>query len=161
MTDAERKGLANMPLATVAAGTPYGLIDGGALAAKAGRILRVGKRRALPAKHSSRLFSDFGGRSATPASVDCHIEFGGHRARGFEMRLTGATSREIAHACGGMRSMVRTTRQASGDLLIAEGLGAPGPECATPEVGTCVDIVVWPAVSVRTFSRGTFAACRA
>ena len=136
MADTARSVLANARLATFAAGDPYGLVDDGALAIEAGRIRWVGRRDVLPTGYAAWPLDDLGGRLVTPALVDCHthIVFGGHRAREFELRLTGASYEEIARAGGGIRSTVQATREASEDALlesalprvdalIAEGLG--------------------------------------
>ena len=136
LNDAGPVVLANARLATFVADAPYGLIDDGAVAVESGRIRWAGPRDALPSDYSAWPVDDLGGRLVTPALVDCHthIVFGGHRAREFELRLTGASYEEIARAGGGIRSTVRATRDASQDALlesavprvdalIAEGLG--------------------------------------
>ena len=136
MTDDGQGVLANARLATFAAGEPYGLVDDGALAVEAGRIRWAGPRDALPPDYAAWPADDLGGRLVTPALVDCHthIVFGGHRAREFELRLTGASYEAIARAGGGIRATVQATREASEDALvesalprvdalIAEGLG--------------------------------------
>ena len=124
LIDGTQSVLANARFATFAPGLPYGLIDRGALAAEAGRIRWVGPWDALPTKYASWPLVDLGGRLATPALIDCHthIVFGGHRAREFEMRLTGASYEEIARTGGGIRSTVCATRQASEDDLLDSAL---------------------------------------
>ena len=124
MIDGTQSVLANARFATFVPGLPYGLIDRGALAAEAGRIRWVGPWDALPAKYASWPLVDLGRRLATPALIDCHthIVFGGHRAREFEMRLTGASYEEIARTGGGIRSTVSATRQASEDDLLDSAL---------------------------------------
>ena len=125
MNETGRRVLVNARIATFAAGAvPYGLIDDGALAVEGGRIRWVGSRETLPATYASWPRDDLAGHLVTPALVDCHthIVFGGHRAREFEMRLTGASYEEIARAGGGIRSTVRATREASEEALLAAAL---------------------------------------
>lgn len=103
-------------------GRPYGAIEDGAIAAKDGRIVWVGKRADLPADAASRAreIRKLGGAWITPGLVDCHthLVFGGDRAREFEMRLKGASYEEIARAGGGIVSTVAATRAASRDELV-------------------------------------------
>jgi imidazolonepropionase len=102
-------------------GTPYGLIEDGAIALKGDRIAAVGTARDLlgnaNAKHAA--VHDATGRCITPGLIDCHthLVYGGSRAREFERRLEGATYEEIARAGGGIRSTVAATRALSEDAL--------------------------------------------
>ncbi|RJF86753.1 imidazolonepropionase [Oleomonas cavernae] len=111
-------------LATMAAGSGYGLVADGALAVADGRIRWVGAAADLPAQYASWPRVDLGGRLVTPALVDCHTHLvhGGSRAREFELRLEGATYQEIAAAGGGIVSTVKATRLASEDELVASAL---------------------------------------
>ncbi len=100
-----------------------GIIEGGTIAAKDGRIVFVGPESEL----SSSLIEqpetvDCEGRWITPSLIDCHthLVFGGNRAMEFEMRLNGASYEEIAKAGGGIVSSVRDTRTRSEDELVAE-----------------------------------------
>lgn len=96
------------------------LIEAGAIAAKAGRIVFVGPEDELPddLKGAEEVI-DCGGRVVTPALVDCHthLVFGGDRAMEFEMRLDGATYEDVARAGGGIVSSVKAT-----NALDVEGL---------------------------------------
>jgi len=117
--------LTNARLATLAAtGTPYGLIEDGALAIDGGRIAWVGKRTDLPAPFDQIPVEDLGGRLITPGLIDCHthVVFGGNRAKEFEMRLEGASYEEVARAGGGIVSTVKATRAASEDELLDAAL---------------------------------------
>jgi imidazolonepropionase len=109
-------------IATMADPHGYGLIAGGAIAVENGRIAWVGPLADLPAPFAALPRRAFGARTITPALIDCHthIVHGGNRAREFEMRLNGASYRDIARAGGGIISTVTATRVASeADLLAA------------------------------------------
>lgn len=102
-----------------------GIIEGGAIAVKDGRIVFVGPESKLPANLIAEAETiDCEGRWITPGLIDCHthLVFGGNRAMEFEMRLNGASYEEIAKAGGGIVSSVRDTRTRSEDELVAEAL---------------------------------------
>src|SRR5262249_39508866 len=110
-------------LATMREGAAaYGAIEDGAIAAKDGRIVWVGKRADLPADAASHAqeIRKLGGAWITPGLVDCHthLVFGGDRAREFEMRLQGKSYEEIARAGGGIVSTVAATRAATKEELV-------------------------------------------
>ncbi|MEK1890851.1 MAG: imidazolonepropionase [Phyllobacterium sp.] len=118
-----RKILSGLRIASLEeTGTPYGLIENGAIGIEGDCIAWVGQ--GVPGDWSSVEREDFGGRLATPALIDCHthLVFGGDRAREFEMRLEGATYEEIARAGGGIVSSVKSTNSLSEDELVAESL---------------------------------------
>lgn len=129
--------LTNLALATMTqGGTPYGLVEDGAVAIVDGRIAFAGAIRDFAEEFDEYETRDMGGRLVTPALIDCHthLVFGGNRAREFEMRLEGATYEEIARAGGGIVSTVAATRGLSQeelarqalprlDAMIAEGVG--------------------------------------
>jgi imidazolonepropionase len=110
----------NARLATCA-GAGLGVIEGGAIAARDGRIVWVGSEAEAP--RAARVI-DCGGRWITPGLIDCHTHliYGGDRAAEFELRLGGASYEEIARAGGGIVSTVAATRQASEDQLVTQGL---------------------------------------
>jgi imidazolonepropionase len=128
----------NARLATLIEGRPgLGVVESGAIGARAGRIAFVGPEDELPsgARAAERLV-DCEGRWITPALIDCHthLVYGGDRAHEFELRLGGATYEQVARQGGGILSSVRATRAASEDelngsalrrldALIAEGVG--------------------------------------
>ncbi len=126
----------HMRIATIAEDAPgLGMIEDGAIGCRDGRIVFVGRDSDLPAGRQCDVEVDCGGRLVTPGLIDCHthLVFGGNRAHEFEMRLNGATYREIAEAGGGILSTVAATRAASLatltetalprlDRLLAEGL---------------------------------------
>ncbi len=120
MTDHWDNLWVNGRFATMRAGAgPYGVIEPGALAAKAGRIDWIGPMSDLP-RREARAVHDLGGRWVTPGLIDCHTHliYAGDRAGEFELRLQGATYEEIARAGGGIRSTVKATREASEDDLV-------------------------------------------
>jgi imidazolonepropionase len=103
---------------------PYGLIEDGAIAAKDGRIVWVGPQSELPSNYAGFVTTALEGRLVTPGLVDCHthVVFGGNRAAEFEMRLNGASYKDVALAGGGIISTVLSTRGASEEELIAAAL---------------------------------------
>lgn len=117
--------LTNATIATMSGdGTPYGLIEDGAVVICEERIEWVGPGTRLPDEFRSLPAEDLSGHVITPALIDCHthLVYGGNRAREFEMRLEGASYEEIARAGGGILSTVKATRQASEDELVAAAL---------------------------------------
>ena len=93
-------------LATLDAGSGYGLIEDGALGWRDGLIVYAGPRTGLPADPNSLSGTviDLGGGLVTPGLVDCHthLVFAGNRAGEFEQRLQGASYEDIARAGGGI-----------------------------------------------------------
>jgi imidazolonepropionase len=111
----------NARLATLDPARPgLGAIEGGALAARDGRIAWIGARHAMPGFDAAETI-DLDGRWVTPGLIDCHthLVYGGNRAHEFELRLAGATYEEIARAGGGILSTVKATRAASQEHLVA------------------------------------------
>jgi imidazolonepropionase len=102
-----------------------GVVDGGAVAIRDGRIVYAGARADMPAVYRNAAQTvRCDGRWITPGLVDCHthLVYGGNRAREFEQRLAGATYEEIARAGGGIVSTVKATRAATRDQLVAQTL---------------------------------------
>ena len=101
-----------------------GLIRDGAIGCRDGRIAFVGPDRDLPATIDADVELDCAGRLITPGLVDCHTHLvhGGHRAHEFELRLKGASYKEIAEAGGGILSTVKATRAASEADLVTSAL---------------------------------------
>jgi len=116
----------NARLARMTAGSPYGLIDRGALGVEGGKIVFAGPVADLPGPPESvaRDVHDAGRRCITPGLIDCHthLVFGGNRAKEFELRLEGASYEEIARAGGGIRSTVAATRAAEPEDLYAAAI---------------------------------------
>lgn len=89
-----------------------GLVEGGAIAIRSGRVAWVGADAERPP--AARTI-DAGGRLVTPGFVDCHTHaiFAGDRANEFGMRAAGKTYLEIAAAGGGIGATLGPTRAAS------------------------------------------------
>lgn len=113
----------NARLATMAAPTGLGLVEGGAIASLDGRIAYAGLLADLQHREARETI-DCAGRLITPGLIDCHthLVYACDRAHEFELRLQGATYEEIARAGGGIVSTVRATRAADEDRLVAEAL---------------------------------------
>lgn len=114
----------NAQIATMTSSSPYGLIPNGALAVLNGKIDWIGPSSALPMKYQIWEQEDVNQRLITPALIDCHTHliYGGNRAQEFEMRLQGASYKDIAQAGGGIVSTVQQTRNLSEDQLIQSAL---------------------------------------
>ena len=129
-------------LATLDAGSGYGLIEDGALGWRDGLIVYAGPRTGLPADPNSLSGTviDLGGGLVTPGLVDCHthLVFAGNRAGEFEQRLQGASYEDIARAGGGIVSSVKAVRAAGEDQLLAESL--PRARALTADGVTTLEI---------------------
>lgn len=97
-----------------------GVIEGGAVAVKDGRIVAAGPTEQLDGTVAAGCVIDCTGRSICPGFVDAHTHtvFGGDRAAEFELRIKGATYLEIMAAGGGIVSTVRHTRASTEDELV-------------------------------------------
>ncbi len=97
-----------------------GVIGGGAVAVKNGRIVAVGPTGQLDESFTADRVIDCTDRSVCPGLVDAHTHtvFAGDRAAEFELRIKGASYLDIMAAGGGIVSTVRHTRAASVDELV-------------------------------------------
>jgi len=131
----------NARLATMDPARPgVGVVERGAILAEAGRIAFAGPEAELPSGTAAGETIDCQGRWITPGLVDCHTHLvhAGDRAHEFELRLAGASYKEIARAGGGILSTVRATRAASEDELIRQSL--PRLDALLAEGVTTVEI---------------------
>ncbi len=85
-----------------------------------GRIAGLGPRDEVLATWESKNVLDLGSRLVMPGFIDPHTHpvFHASRELEFEMRNQGKSYVEIAEAGGGIRSSVRSLREASEDLLV-------------------------------------------
>lgn len=136
-----------------------GVIEGGVIAARDGRIAWVGPQSESPAFAAAETIA-LDGRWVTPGLVDCHthLVYGGNRAHEFELRLTGATYEEIARAGGGILSTVKATRGASEDDLVAQAL--PRLDALLAEGVTTIEIKSGYGLELATEARQLRAARR-
>jgi imidazolonepropionase len=116
------------PGISTAAQGRLGIIERGAVAAQAGRIVWIG-----PEDHLARAVDigplapearwNAGGRAVLPGFVDSHTHFifAGDRAEEFQLRHAGISYEEIAERGGGIVQTVHATRAATIDSLRATG----------------------------------------
>lgn len=99
-----------------------GLIENGAVAVKAGRIVAAGDSATLRANYTAAEMLDASNSVVIPGFVDphTHLVWAGDRAAEFEQRIAGASYMEIMAAGGGINSTMRKVREASVDQLVAE-----------------------------------------
>jgi imidazolonepropionase len=102
-----------------------GIIPGGAVAIRDGRVLKVGPSAELRSQVRATQTLHAGGHLVLPGFVDphTHLVWAGERAGEFEMRVAGASYMEIMAAGGGIMNTVRQTRAASLDKLVAQTRG--------------------------------------
>ncbi len=105
-------------------GPGLGIIPGGAVAARDGRIVWVGLEADIAGAvemSDDVLVVDAEGACVVPGFVDAHTHavFAGERAGEYGRRLAGASYLEIQAAGGGIMSTVRATRAASEEELAA------------------------------------------
>ena len=138
-----------------------GIVEKGAIAAAAGRILYAGPEADLPAALAgAREVLDCQARWITPGLIDCHTHLvhAGDRAHEFELRLNGASYEEIARAGGGIVSSVLSTRAASEDDLVTQAL--PRLDALIGEGVTSVEIKSGYGLDTETEARQLRAARR-
>ncbi|RMD95413.1 MAG: imidazolonepropionase [Calditrichaeota bacterium] len=103
------------------------IIEDGALVIHEGKIVWVGEIHKLPSEIQRKPKTsvlDAHGKTVTAGFVDAHTHpiFFGTREDEFEMRVMGKSYEEIAQAGGGIRSSVRSLRNASREQLIQAAL---------------------------------------
>jgi imidazolonepropionase len=100
------------------------IIEDGAMLVRGDYVEAAGRRREIESLIPADCeVIDAGRRVVMPGFVDAHTHpvFAGIRANEFEQRVSGATYREIAARGGGIRSTVRSTRNASQNDLVKAG----------------------------------------
>ncbi|HXW19158.1 MAG TPA: imidazolonepropionase, partial [Roseiarcus sp.] len=123
-TEGRLKVWRNARLATLV-GPGLGVIEGGAVVVKDGRIVYAGPEKEAPSPAFADAETvDCEARWITPGLIDCHthLVYAGDRAQEFELRLAGASYEEIARAGGGILSSVKAVRAASEDELVRQSL---------------------------------------
>jgi imidazolonepropionase len=102
-----------------------GVVERGAFAARAGRILWCGPEADLAAAVDARSATrvDAAGGAVIPGFVDSHTHFifAGDRAEEFQLRHAGVSYETLAEQGRGILSTVRATRAASRETLAALG----------------------------------------
>jgi imidazolonepropionase len=120
------KNSSNTPLIKEAMSN-LGIIENGSVLIENGRIIAVGKDKALSNQYSERLKEalviDASGKLVTPGLVDphTHLIFARSREQEFNMRLQGKTYMEIMEMGGGIHTTARQTKSASQEELFNEG----------------------------------------
>lgn len=113
----------NGKVATMVEGTPFGLIERGAIASEGGRIAWVGPESALPAAPASLAVArhDLAGRLLTPGLVDPHNHavYHGDALADFELLTQGGTRADMIASGGGVQGLVRQTRAATDEQIYA------------------------------------------
>jgi imidazolonepropionase len=148
-------------LATLAPDRPgLGVVEGGAVAARDGRIAFAGPAAELPTGWDAENRIALNGRWITPGLIDCHthLVYAGDRAHEFELRLAGASYEEIARAGGGIVSTVKATRAASEDDLVQASL--PRLDRLVAEGVTTIEIKSGYGLDLETETRQLRAARR-
>lgn len=99
-----------------------GIIEDGAVAIDAGKIVAVGDSSDVRGRFQARDELDATDRVVTPGWVDphTHLVWAGDRAEEFEQRQAGVSYMDILAAGGGILSTVRRTRAASPEDLAAQ-----------------------------------------
>jgi imidazolonepropionase len=102
------------------------IVDGGAVAAAGGLVLAAGLEAGVLSSVEigpDTVEVDAGGAVVTPGLIDPHTHavFAATRENEFAMRVSGSTYEEIAEAGGGIRSSVRSLRDAEPETLLERG----------------------------------------
>ena len=110
--------LRNATVATMADGSPFGLVKEGAVGIERGRIAWVGPDGDAPSATGTR---DLGGKVVTPGLVDphTHIVYGEEGLVDFEILSQGGQRWDLEPKGGGVGNLVKRTRQLSEEALYA------------------------------------------
>ncbi|MGM0430575.1 MAG: imidazolonepropionase [Pseudomonadota bacterium] len=109
----------NINAATMTGDQGYALIQDATVIINKGKIEFVGAAFDAPATPTAEVIDGNGGL-LTPGLIDCHthLVWAGSRANEFAQRLHGASYQEIAEQGGGIKSTVKSTREASQEELL-------------------------------------------
>ena len=109
----------NINAATMNDDQGYGLIHDATVIINKGKIEFVGAAFDAPATPTAEVINGNGGL-LTPGLIDCHthLVWAGSRANEFAQRLHGASYQDIAEQGGGIKSTVKSTREASQEELL-------------------------------------------
>ncbi|MDW8039878.1 MAG: imidazolonepropionase [Nitrososphaerota archaeon] len=101
-----------------------GIIKGGCVAIKDGKIIAVGRTADVRRAVKAETIINASGKTVMPGFVDphTHLVFSGSREDEFQMKVKGASYMDILMAGGGILKTVRETRKASSDELLGFGL---------------------------------------
>jgi imidazolonepropionase len=96
-----------------------GIINQGAMAIQDGMIIAIDKSSEITKNFQSKRILDATGKVVMPGFVDPHTHpiFVQTRENEYALRIEGKTYAEIAMAGGGIRSTIKTTREASKTVL--------------------------------------------
>ncbi|HPT73170.1 MAG TPA: imidazolonepropionase [Candidatus Cloacimonadota bacterium] len=96
-----------------------GVIPQGTIAVQDGKIVAIGKTAEITEEYKSKHIVEATGKVVMPGFVDPHTHpiFVHTRENEYAMRIEGKTYVEIAQAGGGIRSTIKTTRDASKTVL--------------------------------------------
>ncbi len=113
----------NITAATMSDDAGYGLIQDAVVIINDGKVEFVGPAYDAPATPTADVVDGNGGL-LTPGLIDCHthLVWAGSRANEFAQRLHGISYQEIAEQGGGIKSTVKSTREASEEELLALAL---------------------------------------
>jgi imidazolonepropionase len=97
-----------------------GILEDGAVAVNAGKIVAVGTTSEIMEDHSGSVIVDASSKVVTPGFVDAHTHFvfAGSRENELELKIKGAGYLEILKQGGGILRTVKDTRAASKEQLI-------------------------------------------
>jgi imidazolonepropionase len=100
-----------------------GIIRGGGLAIKDGKIVAIGETSEVKKGFKAENVISASGKTVIPGFVDAHthLVFAGSREDEFQMRVEGASYLDILESGGGILKTVKKTRKASVERLVESG----------------------------------------
>ncbi|MEH6628449.1 MAG: imidazolonepropionase [Motiliproteus sp.] len=121
-------------------GTPYGRLEGHAIAVTGNQISWIGPNAEVDSCLRASETVDANGFWITPGLIDSHTHliYGGNRCKDFEQLALGSSYEQIAQRGGGILSTVMATREMSEQQLAEQALVRLQALCA--EGVTCIEI---------------------